>query len=568
MQHPFPIVTKENAHCLDCYRCLRKCAIDAIDFSTGRAHIIQDKCVVCGECVSECPQHTKKIITDMPRVIKALEEKRPLALSLGGMLVTYFGCLGPEGVMEKAYKIGFKVVEPVDVIEPLVLAEIASYLRRNEGKFTISSHCPTIVNLIEQHYAHLIPNLLPYPSLAMIHARELKKQHPECEVVHVTACPGEFHNRDTLNSVDYLITFNDFEQLLRYMKSDVGTVPPGPLAPNKGGYGYTVIGNMASQLLNDGVLVEGHTEWYSGLTNCINILDGLHEDDLPDVQFLELMSCNSGCISGLGMEKKGSILDRCLCLERYYHAREDWPVRVLETDIPRTSFVDRTYVAPPVSKEAVAQEMRSFYEQQGAKILNCGACGYNSCYDKSVAVVRGEADRNMCMSYMKAKAETLANAIVSSSDSGIMVFDAELRILQTNPRLRRMFSGYDLCEGRLLTDYMDGSRFRPVVEKDKVMRNSLQHYEDLDLWTQETVQPMEGVADHYLALFTDVTEQVNQRRELEGVKQQLLVKADEVINEQMRVAQEIASLLGETTSATKITLLKLINEFEREKELT
>lgn len=568
MERSFPIITKENAHCLDCYRCLRKCAIDAIDFSTGRAQIIQDKCVLCGECVSECPQKTKKIITDKQRVIEALETDKPLALSIGGMVVSFFQCMDPESIIEKAYQIGFSFVETVDVIEPVVMGEISSYIRKHDDQFFISSHCPTIVNLIEKHYNHLIPHLLPFPSLAKIHANEIRQKYPDYEIVYVTACPGEFNNPDIVDSVDYIITFLDFEQLLKYMKKKSDEVPSGILAPYRGGYSFTVIGNMATQLLRNGVLREGYIEWYSGLDNCINILNGLKEDDLPDVDFLELMSCSSGCVSGLDLEKRGSILDRCLCLERYYHSREERPVRILESKIGKREFCARPYEEPDVSLDEVAKEMRTFYEQAGTKILNCGACGFDSCYEKSAAVVRGQAERNMCISYMKAKAETLANGIVNTSESGVIVFDNKMRILQTNPRAHEILSGYDLKDGNVLTDYIDSRKLNRVVYDGKIIHNQLYHYQELNIWTQETIQPMEGMPGHFLMTIRDFTEQIKQKQELEAVKKQLLIKASEVINDQMRIAQEIASLLGETTAQTKITLLQLINEFEQEKELT
>ena len=86
MKHfPFPIVNKDNSNCLDCYRCLRKCPLDAIEFSSGRARIITESCVVCGECIRECPQKTKRIISDMDFVVRALNEGKPLVLSIGEM---------------------------------------------------------------------------------------------------------------------------------------------------------------------------------------------------------------------------------------------------------------------------------------------------------------------------------------------------------------------------------------------------------------------------------------------------------------------------------------------------
>ena len=60
-----------------------------------------------------------------------------------------------------------------------------------------------------------------------------------------------------------------------------------------------------------------------------------------------------------------------------------------------------------------------------------------------------------------------------------------------------------------------------------------------------------------LVVLTDITDKVNYDEEIEKVKRGTLEVTDTVIEKQMRVAQEIASLLGETTAETKVALLKL-----------
>ncbi|MFY9451728.1 MAG: hypothetical protein WAQ09_08310, partial [Bacillota bacterium] len=61
-----------------------------------------------------------------------------------------------------------------------------------------------------------------------------------------------------------------------------------------------------------------------------------------------------------------------------------------------------------------------------------------------------------------------------------------------------------------------------------------------------------------IAIFADITEQSRQQDQLSELRKETLERAQEVINKQMRVAQEIASLLGETTAETKVTLDQLI----------
>lgn len=568
MKHfPFPIVNKEQSNCLDCYRCLRKCPLDAIEFSSGRARIITDSCVVCGECVQECPQHTKRLISDMDFVVKALDEGKKLVLSLGeGAILSTK--MHYQSFIDKAYEIGFDYIEETDVMEPEVLREVVDYVH-GSNKLVVSSHCPVIVNLIEQHYPEWMENLLPMPSLASMHAHDLKLRYPEHMIVHACVCPAEFYNRQNDEHIDYLISLSELDRIVRFTpsKRELATSEGNHYKELQGGYAFSIIGNMSKHLLSNGIVDDSEIEWYSGLKSCINILEQRNETLIQNVQFLELLACSSGCVSSIDVSHEDSIFGRCLHVKRYNADRIYLPTLPLQIEIPEVSFENRKYTAPEVDPAAVKQELVDCFSNTDAKALNCGACGYDTCYLKSAAVVRGEADRDMCMSYMKAKAESFANSIVNNIESGILVFDRDYTILQINPFLTKLFEPYHLEVGKKLSDYFDIRYMRKTVENGEIIHNMSIAYRDIGIWTQQTIQPLDG-GQSFVAIFVDTTNIELQREQFNNVKKELLVNANQVIDEQMRVAQEIASLLGETTAATKITLLKLIREFEREKELS
>ena len=167
---------------------------------------------------------------------------------------------------------------------------------------------------------------------------------------------------------------------------------------------------------------------------------------------------------------------------------------------------------------------------------------------------------------MKAKAESFANSVVNNIQSGILVFNKDTTILQLNPYLKKMFEPYALDVGVKISDYFDVNYMRKTIENGEIIKNIRLAYKELGLWTQQTIQPLDS--ESFVAFIVDITEREKQREQFNKVKSELLVNANQVIDEQMRTAQEIASRLGETTAATKITLLKLIQEFEREKELS
>ncbi len=567
MKHfPFPIVNKDNSNCLDCYRCLRKCPIDAIEFSSGRARIITESCVVCGECIRECPQKTKRIISDMDFVIKALSEKKPLVLSLGEVAI--LAAKMPIGdLADKAYDIGFDLVEELDILEEDVMREVTDYVRCSD-KLVLSSHCPVIVNLVEQHYPEWLENLLPLTSLASMHAKDLKKRYPNHLVVHASCCTAEFYNRQNDEDIDYLITLSELERIIRYnpkVRNHEEAKTPYYLEYS-GGYGFSIVGNTSSRLLEDGVCERDSIEWYSGLGSCIDILKKKDERLCDNVQFLELMACDSGCISSVDIMHPDSLFGRCLEIKQYNADRMYLPTFKMSTPLTPATFKNNRYEPEILDNKAIRAEMDACFKDTDAKPLNCGACGYNTCYEKSAAVVRGEAEREMCISYMKAKAESFANSVVNNIESGLVVFDEDFVILQLNPYLKKLFGPYKLDVGMKISDFFDVNYMRRTVEKGEVVRNVMIAYKDLDLWTQQTIQPLDN--ERYVAFIVDISEREKQREQFNKVKSELLVNANQVIDDQMRTAQEIASLLGETTAVTKIALLNLINEFEKEKELT
>ena len=71
--------------------------------------------------------------------------------------------------------------------------------------------------------------------------------------------------------------------------------------------------------------------------------------------------------------------------------------------------------------------------------LNCGVCGYNTCREKAQAVFEGMAETNMCLHYMRTKAESLANEIVENTASNIILLDGEMNVREINPAAQAVF---------------------------------------------------------------------------------------------------------------------------------
>ena len=75
--------------------------------------------------------------------------------------------------------------------------------------------------------------------------------------------------------------------------------------------------------------------------------------------------------------------------------------------------------------------------------------------------------------------------------------------------------------------------------------------------------PIEG-EDLYCGIFIDISEEEKAREQIRQLRAQTLQRAQEVIERQMKTAQEIAALLGETTAETKVLLVKVMSLFQEE----
>ena len=70
--------------------------------------------------------------------------------------------------------------------------------------------------------------------------------------------------------------------------------------------------------------------------------------------------------------------------------------------------------------------------------LNCGACGYSACREKAIAVLNGYADIEMCLPYMRSRAESMSYEIIQNTPNGIVLMTDDFRIIDINTRAMKL----------------------------------------------------------------------------------------------------------------------------------
>ena len=192
------------------------------------------------------------------------------------------------------------------------------------------------------------------------------------------------------------------------------------------------------------------------------------------------------------------------------------------------------------------------------KELNCGSCGYPTCRDKAIAILEGKAKMEMCLPFLKEKEESFSDTIINNTPTAVIVMNEDLVVQQINPSALKMFglkNVNDILHEHVIR-ILSPEPYVNIVNA-ALHTTSCKHYlADYGRYVDETIL-YDRQYHVVITLIRDVTEQEQLRLQGSELKQQTVEITNKVIDKQMRIVQEIASLLGETTAETQIALTKL-----------
>ncbi|MFA6666148.1 MAG: [Fe-Fe] hydrogenase large subunit C-terminal domain-containing protein [Armatimonadota bacterium] len=559
------VVTTNKARCRDCYRCVRVCPVKAIRISDGQAQVYRERCIVCGTCVRECPQKAKQVRSDLSLVKELRAGHCLLIASVAPSYVAAFPNLGGGLFPAFLKRLGFDMVTETAVGAEMVAAATAR-LVADEPESHIASACPVIVSLIAQYYPWAIEKLAPLVSPMIAHGRYLKRIYGEdAQVVFIGPCPAkkaEAEEPDVLGAVDAVLTFNELrlwmeesgirKDTLRSCVFDDIPAASARLFPLEGGLARAA--SMAPDMLRQD---------FAAVSGC----DEVHEmlktlKDGSTIRLFEALFCPSGCINGASFGDGRDIYHRKNRILQ--HEKRSPRPPSAETFLQASSGVElgRTIIPRPVEQpQYTPEEVRAVLIRIGKRTeedeLNCGACGYHSCKDNAIALLSGMAEDAMCIPWMRKLAERKADQIIDASPNAIVIIDEGLRVYEFNPAFAQIFSCTPGLVGKPLSCIMDPEDFEKVLARavDRVT-NKLVSYPNYHVSGSLNVYRLED-EDLVVGIISNVNKSTEGLNRLDQIRAETLANAEQVIGKQMLMAQEIASILGETTSETRVLLRKL-----------
>ncbi|HEX9117801.1 MAG TPA: (Fe-S)-binding protein, partial [Anaerolineae bacterium] len=299
--------------------------------------------------------------------------------------------------------------------------------------------------------------------------------------------------------------------------------------------------------------------------------EGIRQGSL-EACLVELMACSGGCINGPVFAEHASVAVARQRVMAYARRRGPLPVppRAEWPSLDR-AYADRSIPVPAFSEEQIRAALAAVDKFKPEDELNCGSCGYPSCREKAAATLRGMAEPTMCIPYMRARAESLNDVVIEATPNAILIVDRDLRIQDLSPSAAQMFKcsrviarGQPLAHIMPVLDDFETVRRGESSVMNKIVRiPAAPDRGRAELVVEASIVPVQG-ENLLVAILRDVTEREAQRLELERIRSEAILRSQEVINKQMRVAHEIAGLLGETTAETKVLLRQLTRLMEEQ----
>ncbi len=433
MNHYYHSIRFDEEHCQGRMRCLRVCPTQAIRVRNGKAKMITERCIDCGECINVCPNGAVIPLTDPFGELSRF--RYTIAVPSPALYAQFGREILPDRILAGLKKLGFD--EAIDLAYTCgeVSFAIQEFLRHYNGpRPLISNACPTVVRLIQVKYPELIDHIVPIDTPREIAAREIKKKKakqleiPEKDIgtFYLTPCPvkmisikqpaekGRSHLDGALSIADI------YGPLISAMES-----LEEPETPRKAlesicilGIGWAVVGGMSRTLrLRNSIAV-------AGLAEITKVFDDLEKGKIRNIDFIEAYSCHQGCVGGsLTVENTYSSYNKIIKLietleyervkacpdirevrrryeQKYYFIEgqlEPRPLAALDEDISRA-------IQKKKMKEAVYEKLPQ---------IDCGACGSPSCLSFAEDVIQGQAELKDCVFLWPQKIIELAQEIIT-----------------------------------------------------------------------------------------------------------------------------------------------------------
>jgi iron only hydrogenase large subunit-like protein len=400
------LVFTVKGQCRVCYTCVRECPCKAIRIVNGQAEVMTERCIGCGNCVNVCSQGAKIFLNTVDTVQQILDSGERVAASIAPSFPAEFVEIEDYRRFVGMVKgLGFDYVTEVGFGADLVANRYKEIFKDKDKDPIITADCPTIVNYVEKYHPELVGQLAQLASPMVAMCRVIREKYGEdVKVVFIGPC---FSKKAESDEVDEVLTFRELREMFQAKGLSPEHTEPSPFDEPVAGRGaifpisrgllQTV--KMPENLFDGNVIVS---------ENKPNFQEALREFESGDIasQHLELLACD-GCIMGPGTSKNGKRFARRKAVRKYVIEKlENLDKEKLIKDLEAFSKLDMSAKHQPRDQrldspptEQIIDILNRMGKNGPEDYLDCGACGYSTCWDHAIAIYKGIAENEMCLPY-------------------------------------------------------------------------------------------------------------------------------------------------------------------------
>ena len=421
----FHSVRLEKDTCRACTNCLKRCPTEAIRVRGGRAHIIDERCIDCGECIRVCEYHAKIAVTDPLSSISRFKYK--IALPAPSLYGQFKNLRSIAQVLTGLKHMGFDEVFEVARGADVVTRAIREKLRQPDlPRPLISAACPAIVRLIQVRFPDLIDHIVdirqPMEVAALIAKREFARKHdvPESEVgcFFITPCPAKVtairnpigHEKSAVDgAISVLEIYGLLSSHTRSHETDESLVQASAW-----GVGWANSGGEANAVCPENSMA------VDGIENVIRVLEEIENNKLHDLTFFEGSACTGGCVGGpLNFENNyvarnmiRRMVDKTSDLHPEHHVDVSmltkYPLYNQKDIMPNSAMKLDDDIVEAMRK---LEKMEEIYKRLPG--YDCGSCGSPTCRTFAEDIVQGFATDMDCIHKLKEQLKIMAQQMVN-----------------------------------------------------------------------------------------------------------------------------------------------------------
>lgn len=428
-----------NDHCVGCNKCINACPVltaNKVILSgdgTQRIEVDAEKCIACGACFDVCEHQARSYADDTERFFDDLSKGEKISILIAPAFMANY----PneyESILGGLKKLGVNRMVSISFGADITTWAYIHYITKHKFTGGISQPCPAVVGYIEKYIPELIPKLMPIHSPMMCGAIYAKKYMGiQDKLAFISPCiakKNEIEDSNCGSFVQYNVSFN---HLLKFMKKRGIS---GSLAKDELEYGlgsiYPMPGGLKENVYwfcGEEVFIrqaEGEKHVYKFLQDYKNrVLNG---QELPFM--VDALNCAQGCLYGTGVEDRENGDDVLYSLERIKNnskkggrstpwARMGTPkqrLKALNRQFKKLKPEDfiRTYtdqsaavrIQTPNASELNRIFLRMNKDTEEKRVINCSACGYDTCEAMARAIYNNCNNENSCIHYIKNLVET------------------------------------------------------------------------------------------------------------------------------------------------------------------